>query len=134
MKRGGWLKRRKGLNPRSKTKRYATRPRETPYMRWVKTLPCELRDYSPCEGEIEAAHVGWTGRGLGAKCLDIETISLCHHHHHDDQHGVRGLFRKLGKLGRIDWYADRIKATQALWIATHGPLPKGEAVHRRLAA
>ena len=48
------------------------------YLRWLRTLPCAVRECSHCRGlmrtwdVIEAAHVGL--RGLSQKCPDREAV------------------------------------------------------------
>jgi hypothetical protein len=67
------LKRSGRLAPRSKTNK--KRPRNIPYMLWIKTLPCAVCG----RNNSEAAHTG--RRGLGKKAPDEQCIPLCPDHH-----------------------------------------------------
>ena len=67
------LKPRKRLAPRSRTNK--KRPRNLPYMLWIKTLPCAVCGRTGSE----AAHTG--PRGLGQKSPDESCIPLCPEHH-----------------------------------------------------
>jgi hypothetical protein len=78
------LKRSSSLRPRSKTNK--KRPRNFPYMLWIKTLPCTV-----CRRPgSEACHTG--PRGLGQKSPDEQCIPLCpdHHRHRRDALDVAG--------------------------------------------
>ena len=69
------LKRSGRLAPRSRKNK--KRPRNIPYMLWVKTLPCAVCG----RNGAEAAHTG--RRGLGQKAPDEQCIPLCPRHHRD---------------------------------------------------
>ena len=86
---------RKRLAPRSKTNR--KRPRNFPYMIWIKTLPCAVCG----RNGAEAAHTG--RRGLGQKAPDEQCIPLCadHHRHRRDALDVAGP-RRFEEIHGID--------------------------------
>ena len=64
------------------------------YMGFVAEFPCVVcRKRGVKQKTItEVAHVGDTGRGLGAKCDDRETLPICGEHHRagPDSHHVLG--------------------------------------------
>ena len=83
------------LAPRSKKNR--KRPRNIPYMLWIKTLPCGICG----RNGAEAAHTG--RRGLGQKAPDEQCIPLCpdHHRHCRDALDVAGP-RRFQEIHGID--------------------------------
>ena len=90
MKRRKPLRRKTWLRSRSRTSAYRRRPRDLAYLRAVKTFPCVVPELihehwrTPCSGPVEADHVG--RRGLGQKCPDRESASLCRGHHRERTH------------------------------------------------
>lgn len=97
----------------TKTSSYARRPRDTPYMLWVKTQPCLLADAPghTCWGPIEADHAGhqvWS-----RKAADNTCVSLCKRGHEERSLG-HGFFWPLAKAERWAWRAAAIEHTQAL--------------------
>jgi hypothetical protein len=77
--------------------RYSQRPRDLPYMFWVKTQPCCV-----CEklrllnfGSIYAHHAG--AHGLSQKSPDRTCIPLCWRHHD------RGSSQSIHSLGKLFW-------------------------------
>jgi hypothetical protein len=95
------------LAPRSKTNR--KRPRNFPYMLWIKTLPCAVCG----RNNSEAAHTG--PRGLGQKAPDEQCIPLCpdHHRHRRDALDVAGP-RRFQEIHGIDIKALVVRL-QAAW-------------------
>lgn len=109
----------------------AGRERDPDYLKRVKRLACSVRDHwwatlpkpPPCEGVIEAAHVG--RRPLGRKCSDREAIPLCGHHHRMLDNGLGGsLF--LGKWRMVEGFDEPVyvgmkrgqaQAARRLWLA-----------------
>jgi len=89
------LKRTSRLAPRSKKNK--KRPRNIPYMLWIKTLPCAVCGWMGSE----AAHTG--PRGLGQKSPDEQCIPLCpdHHRHRKDALDVAGP-RRFTTLHQIE--------------------------------
>lgn len=88
-------RRRRSLAPQSKNNR--KRPRNFPYMLWIKTLPCAICG----RNGAEAAHTG--ARGLGQKAPDEQCIPLCpdHHRHRRDALDVAGP-RRFQEMHGID--------------------------------
>lgn len=110
---------RKRLAPRSKTNR--KRPRNFPYMMWVKTLPCAV-----CGRRgSEACHTG--PRGLGQKSPDEQCIPLCpdHHRHRRDALDVAGP-RNFEAIHGIDIKELVVRLNKA-WGLLHGT-PEIEAL------
>lgn len=101
------LKPRKRLSQRSRTNK--KRPRNLPYMRWIKTLPCAVCGRTGSE----AAHTG--PRGLGQKAPDEQCIPLCpdHHRHRRDALDVAGP-RRFQELHEIDITA-LVRRLQEVW-------------------
>lgn len=97
------MRRRKGST------KYSRRQRDLDYMALVKTLPCVAANLSPCEGEIEADHAG--RRGLGRKCSDLETVSLCTHHHRC-RTDFTGPFKNWNQDKMRAWLEEAIRTTQ----------------------
>lgn len=101
------LKRKTRIKPRSTTKK--TRPRNVPYMLWVKTLPCAAgyMDGHLCSGPIHAHRAG-ERPGIGMKAPDETCIPLCEHHH-QAWHAAHRPFEALHHHQRRAW-SDRIIA------------------------
>jgi hypothetical protein len=101
------LKPTKRIAPRSRTNK--KRPRNFPYMLWIKTLPCAVCGWTGSE----AAHTG--PRGLGQKSLDEQCIPLCpdHHRHNRDALDVAGP-RRFEELHSID-IETLVKRLQQVW-------------------
>lgn len=95
----------------TKTSSYALRPRDTPYMLWVKTQPCLLAGIGKhvCYGPIEADHAG--GRGWSRKAPDNTCVPLCKRGHEERSWGL-GFFWPLAKAERWAWRVEAIAATQ----------------------
>ena len=95
------------LAPRSKKNR--KRPRNIPYMLWIKTLPCAVCG----RNGAEAAHTG--RRGLGQKAPDEQCIPLCpdHHRHRRDALDVAGP-RRFQEIHGIDIMA-LVERLQNAW-------------------
>jgi hypothetical protein len=71
-----------------------------------------------CEGRIEVCHEGRTGKGMGTRCPDSETIPMCTGLHRQwTEH--RGWFAGWTKEQRREWAAARIAETTALYLS-HG--------------
>jgi len=71
-----------------------------------------------CAGRIEVCHEGRTGKGMGTRCPDSETIPMCTGLHRQwTEH--RGWFRGWSKAERREWAAERIAETTALYLS-HG--------------
>jgi len=71
-----------------------------------------------CEGRIEVCHEGRTGKGMGTRCPDSETIPMCTAlHRHWTDHS--GWFAGWTKEQRRDWADARIAETTALYLS-HG--------------
>jgi hypothetical protein len=98
------MRRRKGAT------KYSRRERDSTYMIAVKALSCLAADLSPCEGVVEADHAG--RRGLGQKCSDLETISLCTLHHRQRTDWT-GPFKSWDQAKMRAWLEDAIETTRA---------------------
>jgi hypothetical protein len=71
-----------------------------------------------CEGRIEVCHEGRTGKGIGTRCPDSETIPMCTWLHRQwTEH--RGWFAGWTKETRRAWADARIAETTALYLS-HG--------------
>lgn len=71
-----------------------------------------------CEGRIEVCHEGRTGKGMGTRCPDSETIPMCTGLHRQwTEH--RGWFAGWTKEKRREWADARIAETTALYLS-HG--------------
>lgn len=101
LKRRTPLRRKTRLRTRRKSA-YKRRPRDTPYMMWIKRQPCCARAFSHlsrCFGRIEADHAGG-GRAKGHKAPDRTCIPMCQRHH-GQRDAFKGPFR--------DWDHDRMR-------------------------
>lgn len=123
--------RRTRMSRKPKPNAYNTRPRDTGYLLWLKTQQCrvavELGTTRYCEGVMTAAHVG--ERGVGRKCPDSQSVSLCYGHGVTDAHffgrgqdGKHGFFAAMDKHDRADWYDREIAACWSGWLAERGEL------------
>lgn len=107
---------------RRSTPRRSERVRDSAYLAWLHTRPCEVGEDRElqrlpgalCEGAIEADHVG--RRPLGRKCDDREAISLCRRHH-ADRHALRGVWAGMSVPERRAWLVEAVRRTQADWDA-----------------
>jgi len=71
-----------------------------------------------CIGRIEVCHEGRTGKGMGTRCPDSETIPMCTGLHRQwTEH--RGWFAGWTKEERREWAEARIAETTALYLS-HG--------------
>jgi len=98
-------------------------------MGFVATLPCVGEGFfrelgwgdligHDCEGRIEVCHEGRTGKGMGTRCPDSETIPMCTALHRQwTEH--RGWFAGWSKTERREWADARIAETTALYLS-HG--------------
>ncbi len=129
------LKRRTALRPkhwgiRYKRPRRLSGPHADPArMGFVATLPCVGMRVFPspragmflahwCMGRIEVCHEGRTGKGMGTRCPDSETIPMCTSLHRQwTEH--RGWFAGWTKEQRCEWADARIAETTALYLS-HG--------------
>jgi hypothetical protein len=109
--------------------KYAKRPRNTPRMRWTKTLRCcahRLAEFvgpmvlaiiGPCSGAVEADHPGGGAHtGMQRKSDDATCIPLCERHHRSPgmQHLAYGKLRK----GVVQDFRDQMGVEyDALWTA-----------------
>lgn len=138
MKRGGPLRRtallratpmrRTRMVRRFRSTSYARRERDTPRMRWVKTLACAVLEPSDdldglwlgpaidrCDGVIEAHHAG--RRGMSHKADDDTVIPLCKHHHDGlDEHNSIWIGWPRGT--RQPWFDAAIAIYQARYATT----------------
>jgi hypothetical protein len=100
MKRGKPLRRKTPLRRKSKTSKYARRPRDLPYMKLVHRLPCIVREFgltayvTTCYGRIEADHMG--RRAFGQKADDKTCVAICAKHHRE-RHDRKGTFEDFTK-------------------------------------
>jgi hypothetical protein len=86
---------------------YKSRERHTPYMLWVKCLPCLMCGvWGTCEGAIEADHAG--RRGAARKAHDSTCIPLCRYHH-----GASRFPRSWPQAQRRAWLHAAVVYTQA---------------------
>lgn len=123
------LARRTRIAPRSKTNSYRKRERDVPYMLWVKTRPCIVREIAPhlfmqrfpgigarratpCSGPVEADHMG--ARGMGQKADDRTCVPCCRHHH-GARHAHAADFYPLTRDELRAWRTAAIERTQAAW-------------------
>lgn len=119
------LKRSGRLAPRSKTNR--KRPRNFPYMLWIKTLPCAVCG----RNNSEACHTG--RRGLGQKAPDEQCIPLCpdHHRHQRDALDVAGP-RRFQEMHGID-IQQLVARLQNAWqlLMDNPPITAANAIAQR---
>lgn len=108
LKRKSTRVRMRGPKPKKQKTSYARRERDTPYMLWVKTLPClfvNAQDHEAvqrCHGPIHAHHAG--EHGLGQKPPDDTCVPLCEHHHLNGIHGrSMGMWNAMTNGERITW-------------------------------
>lgn len=121
------LMRRSPMRRSNRTSRYATRERDSAFMLFVKQQLCSVeQDWpgilppTPCEGAIEADHMG--DRGLSHKAADDTCAPMCTQHHRERTDHT-GSFKLLTKAEVRAWRARQILRTQTNY-AEH----RGEAV------
>lgn len=112
LKRKSELKRKTRLRARSKTKKYARRPRDKDFMAFVAKQPCALSFTKKCCGRVQVDHVGV--RGLGQKSRDDETIPLCTGHH-GERTDYRGHFKGWNGQQMREWCDSFIHYYQRLY-------------------
>lgn len=118
-----------GIKPR-RPRRLSGPGADPARMGFVAELPCvgvatfdgndfaSTGDEHKCEGRIEVCHEGRTGKGMGTRCPDAETIPMCTSLHRQwTEH--RGWFAGWSKEKRREWAAERIAETTALYLS-HG--------------
>jgi hypothetical protein len=118
------LKRKRPMR-RTKRSAYARRPRDTAFMLWVKTLLCAVEEEwplfpvkpTPCDGVIEADHMG--ARGLGRKADDSTCVPMCSNHHRERSDHA-GTFRAMTKEQLRTWRGRAMLRTQTLWAEQRG--------------
>lgn len=114
LKRGASLKRKTRLRPRSKTKKYARRVRDTDFMAFIAKQPCDLSFTGKCYGRVQVDHAG--DRAYGQKSADNETIPLCRSHHGERTDGNRGYFKGWNGERMREWRRARVYHYQKLYI------------------
>jgi hypothetical protein len=135
MKRGKPLETRTELK-RTRFKRKRRRPRpeghdDPDYIDFLHSLDCRVAVHLGsrrfCDGPMTAAHVG--DRGVGQKCPDRQSVSLCYAHGVTDAHffgrgsdGKRGFFAAMTKEQRRDWYGEQVAACNSAYFAATGRL------------
>jgi len=93
--------------------RYKRRERDTPYMLWVRKLPCAARAFdTACDGHVQADHAG--RRGIGRKADDRTCIPLCEKHH-TQRASFHGIFRTWTRERMRVWLDAAIAHTQAMF-------------------
>lgn len=116
---------RQALGTARRRSAYASRERDTEYMRFVKTLTCAASSatwaampwhidpvHVRCRGPIEADHMG--ARGVGRKADDRTCVPMCQSHHRDRTDHA-GLFKHATKDQLRTWRAQVIAETQAAY-------------------
>lgn len=119
IKRGAPIAR-KPMRRGDKRSKYAQRPRDSDFISFVWTLPCAVLVYwmpweheiTPCDGRIEADHMG--DRARGRKATDNTCVPMCHQHHVERtiHHGV---FWNATKDQLREWRAMAIGDTQRMY-------------------
>lgn len=109
------LKRTGRLRPRSLKNR--KQPRNFPYMRWIKTLPC-----AAC-GRMgsEAAHTG--PRGLGQKSSDESCIPLCADHHRTGRDAIHVLGPRRFEDIHGFVVVDLVRRLNEVWAVVEAHVP-----------
>ena len=108
---------------------YSERPRNFPFLGWVKQQRCcvavDLGSDIYCwrGGCVEADHAGLE-IGLGMKCADEEVIPMCPTHHRHKTDGT-GYFADWGAERVRAWLDGHIARIRDFWdrIQAAGPLP-----------
>jgi len=103
------------IRPRSRTKKYARRERDTLRMLWTKQQACVGPMLHECQGPIEAHHAG--RRGLGQKAHDSTVIPLCqaaHRHWHEGGAAFKGWTNYEKRA-----WADRVIGSMQVLYALH---------------
>lgn len=109
-----------------KRSKYALRPRDTPYMLWVKSLSCAVLEFwmpweheiGTCDGPIQADHMG--RRGIGQKAADDTCAPMCRRHHRE-RTDHSGVFRHATREQAREWCAGVVRDIREIWSATCGP-------------
>ena len=129
MKRGEPPKRRTPLPrpsknlKRSRIKQRAGRAKPRPegheepeYLEWLRSQDCRvaiaLNSFDTCTGPMQAHHAG--EHGLGMKCPDAESYSLCLGCH-DNRHRGIGFFKGMPKANRREWEDEQVAISRALF-------------------
>lgn len=116
--------------------RYARRDRDLEYMLLVKSLPCavltcapDASRVTPCNGAIEADHMG--PRGLGQKASDRTCVPMCEQHHRERTDHC-GAFRNLSQAEVRSWRAGALERTgrflaefHRVWAGAHATFAPG---------
>ncbi len=116
MKRSTPLRRKTRIRQKRATPRRSSRIRDPEHMADVRRLPCaaqSIPEATPCQGRIEADHMG--RRGIGQKCPDDETGPLCSRHH-AERGSFAGMFRHWTQPKMRQWLEATILATK-LYVA-----------------
>lgn len=117
--------RRSPMRRRSRSTKYSRRPRDVPYMLFVKSLLCSVeeerpdpdREPTPCSGVIEADHAG--RRGISQKADDRTTIPICTGHHRERTDHT-GSFKYTTRESNRAWLDRAITRTQTLYAERNG--------------
>lgn len=123
--------RRSPMRRRFRSTKYSRRPRDFVFMGFVKRQPCIVRIFppasfvltlagvlaafkkaTPCNGPVEADHMG--ARGIGQKADDRTCVPMCRGHH-GERTDHTGTFRPLVQVELRAWRAAAIEHTQAAW-------------------
>lgn len=90
--------------------------KDAAYLRRVRALPCcacpEMRGVQ--------AHHSTSGRGMGQKASDHDTMPLCVACHNAFHVGL-GMFRGWDRMRRREWQADMVRRTRELLTAVQLP-------------
>lgn len=118
IRRKSALRRKARPKPR-KTSAYARRPRDIPYMSWIRSKPCAAGELfaatsivAPCDGRVEADHVG--RRPIGRKADDRTCVPMCQHHHRQ-RDNFHGPFRVWSGDQMREWLAGLVIAYQEMY-------------------
>jgi hypothetical protein len=117
--------RRTAMRRRSRPTSYSRRPRDLPYMLFVKTLLCSVeeerpdpdREPTPCWGVIEADHAG--RRGISQKADDRTVIPICTGHHRERTDHT-GSFKHTTRESNRAWLDRAITRTQTIYAERNG--------------
>jgi hypothetical protein len=101
------MKRGKRLRARSERNSYRRRPRDLPYLRWLKTRSCIVGHAfgDPCAGVVEAAHREVGGRAMGQKTPDGDALPICVRHHREPGMSRVPGWVAMDKPARASWWA-----------------------------
>ena len=84
---------------------------DEPYLAWVRTLPCRVRESDldhRCQGDVQAHHR--VGGGMGTKTGDRQTFPLCAGHHRA-RHDMNGPFKGWDRERMREWERNEVLAT-----------------------